>query len=54
MNDLADRLARRTLELVDVPSESRREAAFRERVRALVPAPFEPLFEGDEAFLWAR
>jgi hypothetical protein len=33
---LADRLARRTLELVDVPSESRREAAIRERVRALV------------------
>lgn len=54
MNDLAERLARRTLELVDVPSESLAEAAIRERLRALVPAPYTPAFEGDEAFLWAR
>ena len=54
VNDLADRLARRTLELVDVPSESLHEAAIRERVRALVPRPFEPVYEGDEAFFWAR
>jgi len=54
VTDLADRLARRTLELVDVPSESLREAAIRERLRALVPAPFVSVFEGDEAFFWAR
>jgi succinyl-diaminopimelate desuccinylase len=54
VTDLADRLARRTLELVDMPSESLREAAIREHLRALVPAPFEPVFEGDEAFFWAR
>jgi len=54
VNDLADRLARRTLELVDLPSESLDEAAIREHVRALVPAPFEPVYEGDDAFFWAR
>ena len=54
VNALADRLARRTLELVDVPSESLHEAAIRDRVRALVPVPFEPVYEGDEAFFWAR
>ena len=54
VNDLADRLARRTLELVDVPSESLHEAAIRERLRALVPARFASMFEGDEAFFWAR
>jgi succinyl-diaminopimelate desuccinylase len=51
---LADRLATRTLELVDIPSESRHEAAIREHVRAAVPAPFEEMFAGDEVFLWAR
>ena len=54
MTALADRLARRTLELVDVPSESLHEDAIRERLRALVPHPFAPVFEGDDAFLWAR
>ena len=54
MSDLADRLARRTLELVDIPSESLQEAAVRERLRSLVPPPYRPVFEGDEAFLWAR
>ena len=54
VNALADRLARRTLELVDVPSESLHEAAIRDRVRELVPVPFEPVYEGDEAFFWAR
>ena len=54
VNDLADRLARRTLELVDVPSESLHEAGIRDHLRALVPPPFEPIYEGDEAFLWAR
>jgi succinyl-diaminopimelate desuccinylase len=51
---LADRLAERTLELVDIPSESLHEAAIRERLRALVPSPFAERFAGDEAFLWAR
>ena len=54
MGTLADRLATRTLELVDIPSESRHEAAIREHVRVGVPAPFEQVFAGDEAFLWAR
>jgi succinyl-diaminopimelate desuccinylase len=54
MSALADRLARRTLELVDIPSESLHEEAIRDHVRALVPAPFEPVFAGDDAFLWAR
>ena len=54
MSALADRLARRTLELVDVMSESRHEAAVRELLRGLVPEAFPPVFEGDEAFFWAR
>jgi len=54
VTSLADRLARRTLELVDVPSESLHEAAIREHVRALVPSEFQAVHEGDEAFLWAR
>jgi succinyl-diaminopimelate desuccinylase len=54
MSALADRLARRSLELVDIPSESLHEEAIRDHVRALVPAPFEPVFAGDDAFLWAR
>jgi succinyl-diaminopimelate desuccinylase len=51
---LADRLAERTLELVDIPSESRSEAAIREHLLGLVPKSFEPRFAGDEAFLFAR
>jgi succinyl-diaminopimelate desuccinylase len=51
---LADRLAERTLELVDIPSESLHEAEIRERLRSLVPLPFTAVYEGDEAFLWAR
>jgi succinyl-diaminopimelate desuccinylase len=51
---LADRLAERTLELVDIPSESRSEAAIREHLLALVPTSFEREFAGDEAFLFAR
>lgn len=54
MGPLADRLAKRTLELVDIPSESRHEAAIRDHVRAAVPAPFDEVYAGDEAFLWAR
>ena len=51
---LAGRLAERTLELVDIPSESHNEAAIRDRLRSLVPPVFAAVFEGDEAFLWAR
>jgi succinyl-diaminopimelate desuccinylase len=51
---LADRLAQRTLELVDIASESLHEAEIREHLRALVPPPFATVFEGDDAFFWAR
>ena len=54
MSELADRLGRRTLELVDIGSESLHEAEIRERLRSLVPEQFAPVFVGDEAFLWAR
>jgi succinyl-diaminopimelate desuccinylase len=43
-------LAARTLELVDVPSESRREAAAMELVRSLLPG--EPLYDDGEAIVW--
>ncbi len=54
MPSLADRLAARTLELVDIPSESRHEQAIRERLRVLVPPEFEPEFANDDAFLFER
>ncbi len=54
MNELADRLAHRTLELVDIGSESLHEAEIRARLRALVPPAFVPVHEGDDAFLWSR
>jgi succinyl-diaminopimelate desuccinylase len=54
VSQLSDRLARRTLELVDIASESLHEEAIRERLRTLVPDTFTPVFEGDEAFFWAR
>jgi succinyl-diaminopimelate desuccinylase len=43
-------LAARTLELVDVPSESRHEAAAMELVRSLLPG--EPLYDDGEAIVW--
>jgi succinyl-diaminopimelate desuccinylase len=43
-------LAARTLQLVDVPSESRREAELVELVRELVP--FEPLFDDGDVLLY--
>jgi succinyl-diaminopimelate desuccinylase len=54
MSELRERLGSRTLELVDIASESLHEAEIRERLRALVPAAFAPVYEGDEAFLWSR
>jgi succinyl-diaminopimelate desuccinylase len=48
---LADRLAARTLELVDIPSQSGHEEAIREHVLSLVPREWSIEFAGDEAFL---
>jgi succinyl-diaminopimelate desuccinylase len=49
---LADRLAARTLELVDIPSQSGSEAAIREHVLELVPRAWVAEYAGDEAFLF--
>jgi succinyl-diaminopimelate desuccinylase len=43
-------LATRTLELVDVPSESRHEAAAMELARSLLPG--EPLYDDGDAIVW--
>ncbi|MGZ8783708.1 MAG: succinyl-diaminopimelate desuccinylase [Gaiellaceae bacterium] len=53
MLDLATRLAERTLELVDIPSESRHEAEIAAHVRSLVPSSFQAEYESDDAFVWA-
>ena len=53
MTALADRLAARTLELVDIPSQSGHEEAIREHVLGLVPVTWSTEFAGDEAFLLA-
>ena len=52
MSELAERLSARTLELVDIPSQSLHEERIREHLLALVPRALEPAFEGDEAFLF--
>jgi succinyl-diaminopimelate desuccinylase len=49
---LPQRLAARTLELIDIPSESLHEAAIRSHVLSLVPSAFELACEADEAFLF--
>jgi succinyl-diaminopimelate desuccinylase len=49
---LADRLAERTLELIDIPSESESEAAIRDHVLALVPPTYHAEYGRDEAFLF--
>jgi succinyl-diaminopimelate desuccinylase len=54
MSALADRLAARTLELVNIPSESLHEAKIAAHVRALVPASFAAEYESEDAFVWAR
>jgi succinyl-diaminopimelate desuccinylase len=53
MASVADRLAARTLELVNIPSESRNEAAIAAHVRSLVPPSFEAEYAGEDAFVWA-
>ena len=49
---LADRLAARTLELVDIPSQSGHEDAIRAHLLALVPPGWEPEYAGDEAYFF--
>ena len=53
MTSLAERLATRTLELIDIPSESRHEAAVREHLLSLIPAGYTAEFAGDDAYLFA-
>ena len=50
---LGERLAARTLELVDIPSESGHEGEIREHLLGLVPRMLIPEYAGDEAFLFA-
>lgn len=52
MSTLPERLAARTLELVDIASESRNEAAIRAHLLALVPAWLRLEYEGDEVFFF--
>jgi succinyl-diaminopimelate desuccinylase len=49
---LADRLAARTLELVDIPSVSGSEDAIRQHVLSLVPSSLVVEFAGDEVFFF--
>jgi succinyl-diaminopimelate desuccinylase len=51
---LRDRLAARTLELVDISSESLHEEAIRRHLHALVPPAFARRDATDEACVWAR
>ena len=52
MTGLADRLAQRTLALVDIPSESRHEERIRAHLLDLVPAELTVEYASDEAFLF--
>jgi succinyl-diaminopimelate desuccinylase len=52
--DLGDRLAARTLELVDIPSESRQEAEIAAHVASLVPPSFAPEYVAEDAAVYAR
>ncbi len=51
---LAQRLAERTLELVDIPSESLHEAEVRSHLLSLVPEAFAPEYAAEDAFVFAR
>ena len=53
MTPLAERLGARTLELVNIPSESGDEEAIREHLLALVPASLTCEYSGDEVFLFS-
>jgi succinyl-diaminopimelate desuccinylase len=52
VDGLADRLAQRTLELVDIPSESLHEEQIREHVLTLVPEALVADYGDDDAFLF--
>ncbi|MGH3110828.1 MAG: succinyl-diaminopimelate desuccinylase [Gaiellaceae bacterium] len=52
MTGLAERLAERTLELVDIPSESGHEAGIREHLLTLVPGGLAAEYGHDEAYLF--
>ncbi len=52
MSSLAERLAARTLELVDIPSESAHEAVVRDHLRGLVPEGLICEFSSEDATLW--
>lgn len=54
MSTLDARLAARTLELVDIPSESLYEAEIRGHLRGLVPDAFECVHVTEDSALWAR
>ena len=54
MTSLAQRLARRTLELVNIPSESLHEAEVRSHLLSLVPPSFAAEYAGEDAFVFAR
>ncbi len=54
MTALAQRLAERTLELVDIPSESLDEEAVRSHLLSLVPNAFEVEYAAEDAFVFAR
>ena len=51
---LAQRLAERTLELVDIPSESLHEADVRSHLLSLVPDTFAAEYAAEDAFVFAR
>jgi succinyl-diaminopimelate desuccinylase len=51
---LGDRLAARTLELVNIPSESRHEEEIAAHVASLVPPSFEPEYAAEDARVFAR
>jgi succinyl-diaminopimelate desuccinylase len=53
MASLGERLAARTLELVDIPSESLHEEEIRAHVHGLIPPAYALRDEGDDAFVWA-
>jgi succinyl-diaminopimelate desuccinylase len=52
VTSLAERLAARTLELVDIPSESGREARVRDHLLTLVPSSWSAEYAGDEAYIF--
>jgi succinyl-diaminopimelate desuccinylase len=52
--NLARRLAERALELVDIPSESRNEAAIAGHVASLIPRSFGAEFQSEDAVVFAR